>query len=282
MKSIYFTSLVFAIVVIFQQPLLAVEPLIFGVHPYLKITELKERFNPLMAKLSQAIGQPVVLKIARDYEEHISQVGTGKIALAYMGPASYITMTKTFGNKMEIIGRNRFKQGSNLKGSIIISQKSPIKSLEELKNRSFAFGDVHSTMSHIIPYWLLNQKGLSYDDLKSYDFLHSHTNVALGILIGDYDAGAVKKEVYLHYKERGLKELVKLPEMPSHVYLASKSLPPSTRQKVKDTLLNLQQNKSGKTLLKGISKDLKGVEPASDEDFAELRQILANLKYREK
>ncbi len=70
--------------------------------------------------------------------------------------------------------------------------------------------------------------GGDLENLKKYEFLGSHNNVALGVLGGYYDAGGVKEGVFYKYKGRGLKMLAKSPGIAEHVFVASANLPEAT------------------------------------------------------
>ena len=75
----------FAVVVCSFSTSPARERLLFGVHPYKPAAELEFMFAPLTAYLSSITGKPVALRVAKSYEEHIDQIGKGKVDIAFMG-----------------------------------------------------------------------------------------------------------------------------------------------------------------------------------------------------
>ena len=75
------------------------QTLTLGIHPYLSHSNLHVRFTPLARLLSEQLGMPVAVRIGRDYEEHIREIGADRLDIAYLGPVSYVRMTGKFGSK---------------------------------------------------------------------------------------------------------------------------------------------------------------------------------------
>lgn len=189
--------------------------------------------------------------------------------LAYMGPVSYVKMTHTYSKKpvlacLEVNGKPFFH------GMIITRQNSTIKTMQDLQGKRFAFGDPNSTMSCLMPCYMLSQEGIDLENLEKYEFLGSHNNVALGVLGGYYDAGGVKEGVFYKYQGRGLKMLAKSPAIAEHVFVASDNLPEATINSLRQSLLNLKD----KTILSSIKKSVTGMALVKDEDYDTLRTIL--------
>ncbi len=244
------------------------DQLTLWVHPYLPTTELITKFSPLAAYLSKQCGQPIKIKVSKSYESHIKKVGENQIDLAYMGPGPYVKMTHTYGIKpvlacLEVNGKPFFH------GMIITRQKSTIKTLQDLQGKRFAFGDPHSTMSYLLPRSMLRQAGVDLGNLKKYEFLGSHNNVALAVLGGYYDAGGVKEGVFYKYQGRGLRMLAKSPAIAEHVFVTSDRLPEATINTLRQALLNLKDKK----VLSSIKRSVTGMALVKDEDYDTLRAI---------
>ncbi len=257
----------------------AEEPLKLGVHPYLPATELVKRFKPLAEYLEKKLGRPVEVTISNDYEHHIYLVGRDRLDIAYMGPASYVMMVERHGRK-PLLGRQEVKGVPTFRGVIIAREDSPIKKLRDLRGKRFAFGDPDSTMSHLVPRHMLIRAGVNANDLGGYEFLKGHHNVALGVLVGDFDAGAVKEEVFYEYEGRGLKAIAWTPKISEHVFVASGSLPSGTVKALRETLLGLKDEPGGKAVMDAIKADITAFVPARDGDYENLRIILRELERR--
>lgn len=248
------------------------KPLTFQIHPYLPASELLDRFDPLVKYLSGKTGRKITFTISKDYREHIEMVGQDKVDIAYMGPASYVIMTQKFGRK-HVLARLAVNGTPLFQGVIVTRKNSSIRTLKDLAGKSFAFGDPNSTMSYFVPLFMLQEAGIRKDSLVKHNFLSSHQNVALGVLMGDYDAGAVKEEVFYEFKGRGLKDLAWTPKLSEHVFVARATLPDETVNRLRDALLAL----TDPSILSSIKSGVTAMVPADDGDYNNLRSIIRSL-----
>ena len=62
----------------------------------------------------------------------------------------------------------------------------------------------------------------------------------MAVLIGDADAGAVKEEVYEHYKDKGIKSLQKTPLISEHVFVTRANMDPALINKLRLLLSNIK------------------------------------------
>jgi len=255
------------------------EPLRLGVHPYLPATELVKRFTPMAKYLEEALGRPVEVVISRNYEEHIDRVGKGEVDIAYMGPASYVLLVERYG-KRPILARQEVQGQDTFRGVIIVRKESPLRELSELRGKRFAFGDPDSTMSHLVPRHMLIEAGVDAEDLAGYKFLKGHHNVALGVLLGDFDAGAVKEEVFYEYEERGLRALRWTPEISDRLFVASPKLPRETVKALREAMFRLKDSPRGRAVMAAIKEEITDLVPGRDEDYENLRRIMRGLEAR--
>jgi phosphonate transport system substrate-binding protein len=253
------------------------KPLILGVHPYLSPSELLRRFDPLAEYLAKKTGRKVQVRIARDYQEHITRAGEGEVALAYMGPASYVTLVYVDGIQ-PLLAVHEVKGKSSFKGVIIKRAGSDIDSLGDLRGKRFAFGDPKSTMSHLVPRHMMLEAGVDISDLSGHEHLNSHDNVALGVLIGDFDAGAVKEETFHKYEARGLRALALSPEISEHLFVANAYIPDELVSALRDALLGLSGAPGGDRILESIKPGTTGLVRADNKDYENLRIIMDGLK----
>jgi phosphonate transport system substrate-binding protein len=250
-----------------------------SVHPYLSPSELQKRFQPLTEYLTKTLRRPVSLEICKDYEEHIIKAGENRAEISFMGPVSYVKMVEAYGRHpilgvLEISGRHTFQ------GVIFTAEESRMRSLSDLRGSRFAFGDQSSTMSHLVPRYMLLQAGIDVKDLSKHEFLSNHDNVALGVLIGEFDAGAVKEEVFRKYEKRGIRVLAKTPEIAEHLFVASSDLPPEAILALRVAFRGLRDESNGKEVMWAIKKNMTGIVPAEDGDYDNLRRILSELRER--
>ena len=269
--------LIVLIVFMLSGTLHADEDLIFAVHPYLPATELIKRFNPLAEYLGRETGKSVTLKISGDYESHINLVGRDDVDIAYMGPASYVIMTNQYGRKpllarVEVMGKPVYN------GAIIVRSDSNIHKLADLKGKRFAFGNRFSTSSHLVPRYMLINEGVEISAFSGYAHLNNHNNVALSVLAGDFDVGAVKEEVFFRYEKRGLRVIEWTPDISEHLFIASSEIPRKKADELRTALYNLRNTGEGEEIMKAIKSSITAMIHAKDGDYDNLRHLLKALE----
>ncbi len=249
------------------------KPLILGIHPYLTHDELITRFTPLAQYIAHSIGRPVEVRVGRDYAEHINAIGNGAIDIAYMGPSPYVEMVEKYG-KRPLLARQVVNGDPFLRGEIIVRKDSPLQSLAELKGKCFLFGDVNSTMSYILPQRMLEDAGIPLMSLGRYKSVEGHRNVALAILAGDCDAGAVKSEVFQEFEPKGLRVLAKLPLVYDHLFVASAKLSPGLVETLRSLMLKLNKLPEGKAIMAAIHPKMTALVLPEDSDYNSLRAMM--------
>ncbi len=247
--------------------------LILAVHPYLPYAELKRRYTPLTRYLSGRLGRSIEVRVGHDYDEHLTRVGRDQVDIAFMGPAGYVECTRKYGSK-PLLARLEFKGRPEFKGAIVTRRDSGIQNLAQVRGRRVAFGDRNSTMSHLLPKYMLEQAGVDLESLADYQYLGSHTNVALGVLAGDFDVGGVKQEVYEHYESQGLRLLSWTPSLSEHVFLTRSNLDPDVIGALRTAMLQLGASSDGVKVLGAIKNGLTGLVAVNDSDYDNLRKIL--------
>ncbi len=252
------------------------EALTLGIHPYRGSSELLQRFTPLAEHLGAAIGRSVRIEIAKDYQSHIEAVGENRLDIAYLGPAPYVRVVDGHGPKpilaqLEVDGRNTYR------GVIIARRDSGLDTLGDLAGKRFAFGDPQSTMSHIVPRYMLLRNGITPDRLGGSAHLPNHMAVALGVLGGMFDAGAVKDDVFHDYEDRGLKALAWTPPIVTHLFVARSDLPQGIIATLRKVFHRLRSETYGSVILHAIKPTLTGMTHGHDGDYDNLRTILRTL-----
>lgn len=253
------------------------KPLVLAVHPFLPSLELLNRFTPLAEYLSKAVGRPVEVAVSNSFESHIEAVGNGRVDIAHMNPASYIKLVDRYGTHpilgcLEVDGRHTFY------GVIFTTATSPIKTLSDLKGKRVAFVDRESTMGHVVPRYMLYKAGIKVEDFGGYDFLKNHESVALSVLSGNFDAGAIKSETYIKYKDKGIRALAFSDQYSEHLLVVRKDLDSALAGKLKDAILLLQGTEQARRIASSINPDRTGFTAVTDHDYDNLRDVMRTLK----
>ncbi|MBU0675898.1 MAG: phosphate/phosphite/phosphonate ABC transporter substrate-binding protein [Proteobacteria bacterium] len=251
------------------------QELIFSTHPFTNPTAIHKRFEPLVSYLAQKTGVNISIRIAPSYLAHIKALGSGEADLGFAGPSPYVRMKDKYGG-IELLARFKFIDDQNDKVVLITGSASQLKTIRDLKGKSFAFGDHQSFGSHFMPRWVLHENGVSLHDLTAYDFVKSHDNVILSVLHGDFDAGGVRQDVFEKYADRPLRVLAGPFAIPPHVLVCRTSLSTELKVNLKQGLLAMKE----RVILDQINGQLTGFEPVKDSDFDQARKIMGFIESR--
>lgn len=251
--------------------------MVLEVHPFKPASKLTESFTPLTSYLSNKLGQPVILRIAKDYQSHIDAVGRDEVDIGYMGPVPYVQLHQRYGPR-PLLARQQIGNAPVFHGKIFVRNDSPIRTLADLKGKRFAFGEPHSTMSHLVPRYVLWQAGVTVDKLASYKFVGDHVNVALAVLAGEFDAGAVKEDVFYAYQNRGLRAVATSEPVSDHVFVASRKLSDSQVRRLREVLLQMHADPAGVAALNAMTAGVTALVPAQDGDYDSLRPVLKKMQ----
>lgn len=247
--------------------------LVLGVHPFKPATRLAASFTPLTQYLSARLGEPVRLHVARDYQAHLDGVAIGRYDFAYLGPSLYVQMRGLHGPR-PLLARQQIGNSPVFHGKIVVRADSPIRRLADLAGKRFAFGDPLSTMGHRVPRYLLWQAGVGVEQLASHKFVGDHLNVALGVLAGEFDAGAVKEDVFYQYEKRGLRAIATSPPISDHLFVATHRMQPDKIRKLRALLLAMHRDAEGRAALQAMTPGVRALVPVQDSDYDSLRAIM--------
>jgi phosphonate transport system substrate-binding protein len=254
-------------------PRLVFADLILAVHPYIDSETLIKRFQPLANYLSLKLDRRVVVRVGKDYETHLQAIGRDTVDIAFLGPSIYVKMVEQY-QKKPLLTRIEATGKPTFQGHIIVREDSNLADIKQLKQHFFAFGDKNSTMSTMVPKVMLEQNGIELENLKGYRHFKGHRNVAMAVLTGDADAGAVKEEVFEQFRSKGLRSLAKTPAISEHLFVTRSNMDPSLILQIKTIMLDIKTPEQIRSLLKPIKNNITGLTVVNDNDYNSLRQIM--------
>jgi len=251
-------------------------PFVMAIGPYLSAAEVHHRFGPLARHLEGQLGHAVTIAVGNDYEEHIRVVGRDAVDLAFVGPSSYVHVVDRYGAK-PLLARVEKAHRPVLEGVIFVRQDSALHSLDQLRGRRFAFGDPDSTTGSVLARYALQKSGVTLDLLGSYRHVSSSYDVVMGVLAGDFDAGAINRDLFDAQAAKGLRVLAPLPAVSEGVFVARSDLPAEQVARLRMALLQVADAPDGPAILHAISAEMTGLGPVKDSDFDGLRTIMRSL-----
>jgi phosphonate transport system substrate-binding protein len=251
---------------------LAEHKITLGFMPYLSPSTIIEKYTPLVEYLERSLDVDVKIVVAEDYSSHIQNVIDDRVDLAFLGGMPYVKVTQK--SKKPLLVRYEFNNEPTFESVLFTREDSNISSIEDIRGKRMAFGSKRSTLSSQVPTYMLEKSGIELDDLKSHSYIDNHENVVLGVEYGDFDVGAVAKEVFLEYsKMYNLKIIQTSQPLSTHVIVSSTKLDKKLRAKIQKLLLNANRD-----VLKPISPALTSFVKAKDSDYDKHREILKELE----
>lgn len=153
-------------------------------------TELMRIYTPFAEYLGKELGMKVQFTPVVDYAATVEGLAARKLDMVwYGGFTSVQAVRRTDGNARRLVLR---QEDAEFKSVFVSKPGGPIKSLADLKGKTFAFGSVSSTSGHLMPRAFLLKAGLSPEkDLKQVAFSGAHDATALWVESGRVDAGAL-------------------------------------------------------------------------------------------
>jgi phosphate/phosphite/phosphonate ABC transporter binding protein len=248
-------------------------PLVFVLPPVEDISIMYEKFFPLKEYLEQAISRQIVLKIARDYQEAIEDIGTGHAQLAYLDPAAYCEARHLYG-VIPLV--KTVRNGSSTYRSVLVTRKdSGISKIIEARGKRLALGNASSSSSSLIPAVMFKEVGIGLKDFSSVDYLEQEDRIALSVLARRHDIGGLSERVARKYIGDGLKIIDESEAIPQYTLCASSKLSSALRSKIRRALISIDKKANPAHILK--MKDIDGFTPAEDRDFDVVRVMIKNL-----
>jgi phosphate/phosphite/phosphonate ABC transporter binding protein len=246
----------------------------FGIVPLEAPVEMYKRFSGLAQYLTKKLGKPVEMRVPVDFETAVSEIGEGRCLIGFMTPSTYIQAHDRYG--VEVVVK-AVKDGRPFHHSVIVTRPDTgIKTLSDLKGRSFAFGSIHSTSSHIVPRAMLKNAGIELKDLSEYAYLGHHDDVARAVLKGDFDAGSVMESTAQRFKAQGLIVIATSEEIPEFNICIHKSLS-DLKDSLRKALIGLGETRDGREIMRQIDPSYTGFVEAEDSDYQKIRVMMKDL-----
>jgi phosphonate transport system substrate-binding protein len=143
--------------------------------------------QPIVDILQKQLGMEVGLRSA-DYRR-VEALRGNKLDIAFLTPASYV-LAKNEAN-VRVALKSERKGSPYYYAAIITRADSGIKTLEDLRGKTFAFGDPLSTSANVFPRKMFHERGIDpVRDFKQVLYSGGHDATVLAVLNGKVDAGA--------------------------------------------------------------------------------------------
>ncbi|MFO7595377.1 MAG: phosphate/phosphite/phosphonate ABC transporter substrate-binding protein [Desulfocurvibacter africanus] len=244
--------------------------------------ELQREFGKFREVLNATTGYTFEFFPVSNRTAAVEALRARKIDFVITGPAEYVVFKKRT-NAEPIVGFSR----PDYFASIIVMADSGITSLEELKGKKVAFGDVGSTSKHLAPMQVFSDNGL--DPLKNLQPVYVDQKVGWSALKrGDVAALGTTNDKFLSMRAKDALPagsfivLGRSRDLPNDILLAGSHVDGKVVQKIREAF-----EKNSKELVEAILtgednqkyKGMKFLPAVKDADYNYVRSMYKTIGY---
>lgn len=249
--------------------------------------------QPIVDILQRELEMEVQPFVATDYTGVIEALRAHKLDVAFLTPASYV-LAKSEAD-VKVVLKSERRGSPYYYAAIITRADSGIRRLEDLKGKTFAFGDPVSTSANVFPRKMLHERGIDPErDFKQILYSGGHDATVLAVLNGKVDAGATyanspdsSDAAWVRYlkdplDQKKIRAIAFSEPIPADNLVVSGRLDSRLAKKIEQVFIDLSRDPQGKQMLRELYQ-IDGFVPASDGDYDSVRQAfeLAGIRIKE-
>ncbi|XVJ68465.1 MAG: phosphate/phosphite/phosphonate ABC transporter substrate-binding protein [Rhizobacter sp.] len=164
-------------------------PLRFGVGLFQPDREKNQStYLPLAQHLESRLGRKVILNTVDTWEGLAKSLAAGETDIGLMGPWGYVLANHEAG--AQAVATILYEGKPEYFAIMVTHPQSGIRSIDDLKGRSFAFGDKGSTSGYLIPFYEFQKRGIDPDKFFSRVLYTKHQAIETQVVRRELDAGA--------------------------------------------------------------------------------------------
>ena len=243
----------------------------FGVVPQQAAAKLARLWAPLLREIEGRSGVKLAFRTAPNIPTFEERVRRGEYDVAYMNPYHFVVFSETNGYKA-LAKRANVK----IKGIIVVHKNSTATDLNSLQGARLSFPAPAAFAASVLPRAELRKQGISFTP----QYVSSHDSVYRSVAKGLFPAGGgiVRTLNNVDPKTRNeLRILWTTNGYTPHAIATHPRISADVRRKLLDAMVNLNEDDLGRRLLESLK--FKGIEPASDDDWDDVRALqLTELK----
>ena len=247
--------------------------------------QVMQNAQPIVEILRKRLGMEIQPFVAADYTGVVEALRVNKLDIAFLTPASYV-LAKNEAN-IKVILKSERKGIPFYYAAIIVRADSGIQNLEDLRGKTFAFGDSLSTTGNVFPRKMFKEHGIDpVRDFKQVLFSGGHDATVLAVLNGKVDAGATyanspdgQDTAWMRYLKNSedvhkIRAIAFSEPIPADNLVISAKLDEALARQIEATFIELSRDPEGKKMLRDLYQ-IDGFVPATDKDYDSVRLAFA-------
>jgi phosphonate transport system substrate-binding protein len=234
--------------------------------------------------LSQITGLSYKIEVGTNFAASIEAMGAGKAQIGFLNTFSILLAQSKYGIEPALVALRTYKGKLEnfYQGQFIANKASGIKTLADLKGKTFCFVEPNSTSGSIIPQIVMKANGIDPEkDFKATQNAGSHDNVAIAVYKGDCDAGSTfvdvrtdSKPIKDNYPDilDKVDQLYVTDNIPNDGMQFIKDLDPAIKDATVKGLLFIAEDAGGKAMLRNLYsyRGLAKIDPTFYDAFRDL------------
>lgn len=247
--------------------------------------EMLRIYTPFTEYLIKEVGVPVKFTPVVDYAATVEGLAANRLEMVWYGGLTSVQAARQAKGARRIIMR---KEDADFKSHFITTKDTGIKSLKDLKGKTFSFGSVSSTSGHLMPRYFLIKNGINPEkDFSKFSFSGAHDATAAWVESARVDAGALNFLVWDKLIETKKVDTDKVtifwttPPYVDYVWMVRAGVDKGTVERITKAFLKLDYNNPEHKKLLDLHRT-KGYIVAKDEDWKGIEEaaIAAGLLKR--
>lgn len=215
------------------------DTLYFGFDLRLGPKEDVKIYSSFLGYLEDTTGYRFRIRFSEKYEDTVDNLRNGATQFAAIGPLSFVIGRETDNIKCLVSGLNEEKK-PEYHAAIFTRPESNIENIRDLKGKTFAFGARYSTQGYLIPRKMLEDAGITLNDLNYYAFTGSHANTISAVLNREVEAGGMQDNLARRLQREGKIRIIKISgPFPSSLVCYNASVDSKIVESVSSALLSL-------------------------------------------
>ncbi|MBT8764659.1 putative selenate ABC transporter substrate-binding protein [Pseudomonas boanensis] len=205
-------------------------------------TELLRKFKPLGAYLEKELGMKVEFVPVADYAAVVESLAADRLDMAWLGGFTFVQTRLKTGNAIPLVQREQDEKFT----SKFISADPAVKSLQDLKGKTFAFGSVSSTSGSLMPRYFMQKDGIVPEQFFSrVAYSGAHDATVAWVQAGKVDGGVLNASVWQKLVDAGKVDTAKVkvfattPTYYDYNWTVRGTLDPALAEKIKKAFLAL-------------------------------------------
>jgi phosphonate transport system substrate-binding protein len=244
--------------------------------------QVMQNAQPIVDILQKQLGMEIQPFVAADYTGVVEALRVNKLDVAFLTPASYV-LAKNEAN-VKVVLKSERKGIASYYAAIITRADSGVQRLEDLRGKTFAFGDALSTTGNIFPRKMFKERGIDpVRDFKQILYSGGHDATVLAVLNGKVDAGATyanspdsDDNAWMRYLKNPedvnkIRAIAFSEPIPADNLVINGNLDEGIAKKVEEIFLQLSRDPKGKQMMRDLYQ-IDGFVAATDRDYDSVRQ----------